>query len=331
MKRMLKHALCLVLAAVMLLAVCGCTGPGNETQPPQSQQETEKNLKLWWAYNTENLMQDLEYDYDRDSTLRFHGIKGDVESVQLMITPVQNVASFDFVMQDVKTENGDVIPAAAFDVLAEHYLEVTSSYNVDSYYGMYPDALVPIENFKLRHHNSIAAGNNQGIWINANIPADAAAGKYTGTGTLTLDDETYSIPIELTVYNAVMPEEVHAQSSFLIWYDYIGYGEGYSTPELMDTYYWFFADKRLSADIERIIENRSVYVYGEGDRRLPITDDGSGTHYAYCVMPIISEGDIIGCVASLMGENDSVARREKDTEIKLIRTAASFLGKQLES
>ena len=92
-----------------------------------------------------------------------------------------------------------------------------------------------------------------------------------------------------------------------------------------------YGDKRLSADLERIIENRSIYVYGEGDRRLPIIDDGSGSHFAYCVMPIISEGDVIGCVASLAGENDSVARREKDTEIKLIRTAASFLGKQLES
>ena len=92
-----------------------------------------------------------------------------------------------------------------------------------------------------------------------------------------------------------------------------------------------YGDKRLSADLERIIENRSIYVYGEGDRRLPVIDDSDGAHFAYCVMPIISEGDIIGCVASLMGENDSVSRREKEAEIKLIRTAASFLGKQLES
>jgi hypothetical protein len=48
-------------------------------------------------------------------------------------------------------------------------------------------------------------------------------------------------------------------------------------------------------------------------------------------MPIISEGDIIGSVASLISESDPASRRNKDTEIKLIRTAASFLGKQLES
>lgn len=246
MKKNVKRVVSLLLATVLLLALCACNQTGGQTDQPQTGEE-QSGLKLWWAYNTENLMQDLEYDYDRDYTLRMHGIKGDVESIQLMITPDQNVAFFDFKMNDVTTTDGAVISAEQFDIFAEHYLEVTSSYNVDSYYGMYPDALVPIENFKLRHHNAIAANNNQGIWINANIPADAAAGFYTGTGVLTLDDEQYTIPVELTVYNAVMPEEVHAQSSFLIWYDYIGYGEGYSSPELMDTYYWFFADKRLSA------------------------------------------------------------------------------------
>ena len=92
-----------------------------------------------------------------------------------------------------------------------------------------------------------------------------------------------------------------------------------------------YGDKRLSADLERIIENRSVYIYADGDRRLPVIDDAEGNHFAYCVMPIISEGDIIGSVASLMSESDTAARRDRDTEIKLIRTAASFLGKQLES
>ena len=92
-----------------------------------------------------------------------------------------------------------------------------------------------------------------------------------------------------------------------------------------------YADKRLSADLERIIENRSLYVYGDGERRLPVIDDADGSHYAYCVMPIITEGDIIGCVASLMGENEPSVRREREGELKLIRTAASFLGKQLES
>jgi len=92
-----------------------------------------------------------------------------------------------------------------------------------------------------------------------------------------------------------------------------------------------YSDKRLSADLERIIENRSVYIYSDSDRRLPVIDDADGSHFAYCAMPIISEGDIIGCVASLMDANDSPTRRDRESEVKLIRTAASFLGKQLET
>ena len=45
---------------------------------------------------------------------------------------------------------------------------------------------------------------------------------------------------------------------------------------------------------------------------------------------IISEGDVAGCVISL-SESDEDGVIDRDVEKKLIVTAASFLGKQLES
>ena len=93
-----------------------------------------------------------------------------------------------------------------------------------------------------------------------------------------------------------------------------------------------YADKPLSGALEGMMENRSLYVWHEGDEKLSALRDGGG-HFLSCVMPIVSEGDIIGCVASLMeAENDR--HREimnVDLESKLIQTAAGFLGKQLES
>ena len=47
-------------------------------------------------------------------------------------------------------------------------------------------------------------------------------------------------------------------------------------------------------------------------------------------MPIISEGDIVGCVASV-SDNQSERAIGADVEAKLILTAAGFLGRQLES
>lgn len=92
-----------------------------------------------------------------------------------------------------------------------------------------------------------------------------------------------------------------------------------------------YLDKRLSADLERMIEGRSLYTYRPGERKLPVIDEGTGEHYLYCAMPIISEGDITGCVVSLRAENVEGAPSAPESDVRLIQTAANFLAKQLES
>ncbi len=92
-----------------------------------------------------------------------------------------------------------------------------------------------------------------------------------------------------------------------------------------------YTEKKLSDELEDIIESRSLYVQGGDASKLPATNEASG-YYVSCAMPIISDGDIVGCVASLLSsETSSAPTIARDVEIKLIQTAASFLGKQLES
>ena len=91
-----------------------------------------------------------------------------------------------------------------------------------------------------------------------------------------------------------------------------------------------FFDKRLTQDMERVIEERKLYT--PSDKRfspLYVTDH-SENFSVRCLMPILTEGDIIGCVASL-SEGSDTSSMPDETEIKLVRTAANFLGKQLES
>lgn len=94
-----------------------------------------------------------------------------------------------------------------------------------------------------------------------------------------------------------------------------------------------YSDKPLSAELERIIEERSLYVCRDNSACVPVLSDG-GSHYVRCAMPIISEGDVAGCVASVTDNATAPARGEAptlDVESKLILTAAGFLGKQLET
>ena len=92
-----------------------------------------------------------------------------------------------------------------------------------------------------------------------------------------------------------------------------------------------YTDKRLSEELERIMEGRSLYLWNENANRISAIDGGS--HFVSCAMPIVSEGDVIGCVASLVenGEDKPHDAVGGDVEGKLIMTAASFLGRQLES
>lgn len=334
MKRNAKSILTLLLALVMVLSLfAACDGSSQTTEP--SEAASNEPVKLWYGYNTENFMQDLEYEdqmEERDYTLRMYGIRDDVESIQLMITPDVNVVSFDFAVEDLKSEDGATFAAENIEIFAEWYVEVNESYNMDSYYGYYPDALVPLENFKLLHHNSIDAGQNQGIWINANIPADQTAGFYTGTGVLTVDGEQYNVPIELTVYDAVMPEENHQPSSFAIWYDYIVYGEGEYSTELADEYFWFLVDKRVMpldpdpskrADydvyvnwlVETQVENPKIASYG-----LPYKtehdEDGN---------KIVSRSGIMSLL-SKMAEKNIELREAGNEDVDLFKKAFYYLG-----
>ena len=87
------------------------------------------------------------------------------------------------------------------------------------------------------------------------------------------------------------------------------------------------AEKKISSDIESIMENRKLYCFTPDDGAKPIVD-GSEHVCIACAMPILSGGDIIGCVSTVLNEEEPKA--PTDVEIKLIQTAAVFLGKQLE-
>ncbi len=92
-----------------------------------------------------------------------------------------------------------------------------------------------------------------------------------------------------------------------------------------------YADKALSDEMEKIIEGRGLYVRREGADPISVIADG-GSHTVRCAMPILSEGDIVGCVVSLStGEKEDKKIPSADVESKLIQTAAGFLGRQLES
>lgn len=88
-----------------------------------------------------------------------------------------------------------------------------------------------------------------------------------------------------------------------------------------------YQDRKLSEEFEEIMEGRSLFSSDNG-KTVPIVAGGS--NFIKFAMPIISDGDVVGCVASVM-TNEPQGEEQIATEAKLIQTAASFLGRQFEN
>ena len=83
-------------------------------------------------------------------------------------------------------------------------------------------------------------------------------------------------------------------------------------------------DKRVSPQVEQVMEERrSVQM----EQALPLCD-GADKYRVLIAVPILSEGDVLGCVA-FVSDGDAPALGE--VELKLAQTVAGFLGRHMES
>ena len=84
--------------------------------------------------------------------------------------------------------------------------------------------------------------------------------------------------------------------------------------------------KAVSPELEAVMEGRQVYHRGQGEK--PMSPADGAEKYAVTVAaPILTEGDVMGCVL-FFAEGDSTAG---EVEYKLAQTVAGFLGKQMEN
>ena len=80
-------------------------------------------------------------------------------------------------------------------------------------------------------------------------------------------------------------------------------------------------------ELEKLMEQRKNYLYHPGDTRI-LAADGIEKYHLGAAAPIVSQGDLMGCVLLLLSEEDAPLQ---ECDQNLARTAAGFLGKQLES
>lgn len=86
-------------------------------------------------------------------------------------------------------------------------------------------------------------------------------------------------------------------------------------------------DKPNSQELEKLMEQRRNYRYKAGDTLIRASE-GSDKYHLGVAAPILSQGDLMGCVMLLLGEGDAPLL---EADQGLVQTVAGFLGKQMES
>ena len=86
-------------------------------------------------------------------------------------------------------------------------------------------------------------------------------------------------------------------------------------------------DKPNSQELDKLMEQRKNYRYQPGENLIRACES-SDKYYLGVAAPILSQGDLMGCVMLLMGENKQPLA---ESDQKLAQTVAGFLGKQMEN
>lgn len=86
-------------------------------------------------------------------------------------------------------------------------------------------------------------------------------------------------------------------------------------------------EKRSSQELEQLMESRRIYRWMEGEGKVRAVQGSERWHLGVAA-PILSEGDLMGCVMLLLEEGEKPLN---ESEQKLVQTVAGFLGRQMEN
>ena len=184
------------------------------------------------------------------ASLSYTAVRNEYESAQLILTANQSVDADALYATDLVGETERIL-AEHVDVYTQKYVTYAGTSN-DKYPegGTMPDALLPMDAADAYGENSIKANQNGSLWVTTYIPKGVAAGTYTGDFLLVVEGttktEVIKIPVTLEVVDYTLTDEVNAKTLFSWRYDRVAPGELDGSLAMMEEYYEFFQDYRIS-------------------------------------------------------------------------------------
>lgn len=191
-----------------------------------------------------------------DTGLSYQAVKNEYESTQMILTATKDVNSFELYASDLKLNNSDGTLDDTERLLAENievYYQKHVNYDDTTHTtwkyesGSMPDALIPMSAANKYGETKINANQNGNLWITVYVPKDAKAGTYSGDFVLNVNEtELVKVPVSVEVMDYTLSDETTARTLFSWRYDRVAPGELDGSQAMMEKYYEFFQDYRIS-------------------------------------------------------------------------------------
>ncbi len=239
------------------------------------------NIKVWFEGNTKRVKQkelakDSCYIWD-GKKVYINAARNEYEPFQLILRSEHDVNNINICISDL-VSGDNIISRDNFKLYKVHYVSAKR-------YGMIADPLVP-----LRGSVDLIAGINQPVWIRFYIPSDVVSGVYSGAITVGMDDVGKVIPIELRVWDFILPEVSTLFRVSPHWGSSSFVKETYGKPaNYIDLVYSFYRElKRMGISPAQSIDLKKVGSAGfsesDGDIEIDFTQSDSHIDYLLNVL-----------------------------------------------
>lgn len=167
-------------------------------------------VTLWWALSSAaKIRPDQRPPTVGNSAILLSSARNEREAVQFVVRPSRRLEECRITCGALSGVNGAQIASNQIEVLQVRYLEISAPTDRASKKGLWPDPLLPITG-----PLELQPDFNHAFWLRVFVPSNTPAGMYRGTVELRATGLEAQVPIELTVYDFVMPERMTCTTAF---------------------------------------------------------------------------------------------------------------------
>jgi hypothetical protein len=163
---------------------------------------------LWWCEWGWKVGRTRGLPRETRDTVRLSAARGEYEPVQIVLRPTEPLRLLRAELSDLRAGRHR-IPARHITLREVAYVPVEYPTDTLGAIDDYPDPLPPLQT-----PLSLAAGQNQPLWLTVYVPYGTPAGVYKGTLTLRTSRGVLTVPLEVTVYDFDLPRVPSLRSGF---------------------------------------------------------------------------------------------------------------------